>query len=161
MKRKITLFIVAMTALSATAQPHKVYAVEQENGAELLGYKDQNGHVIIEAKYVFATNFNDGVATVRTSYEENGNIINETGKIVANLADDYDEINLFNKGFTTVVKENKYGLINTKGKEIISPKYNWIETFGESFYLVREGNLYFGIYTNKGKQIVPPKFTMI
>ncbi len=63
--------------------------------------------------------------------------INQEGKIVIELkydyAYDFDENNL-----AVVMKDNKYGLINKMGEEILPIQYKTIDYKGEGFYFIKQ-----------------------
>ena len=66
--------------------------------------------------------------------------------------------------WTKVCKDKKYGFIDETGKEIVKPKYDLINNFGDkgigNWTLVRIGNKY-GFIDYSGKEIVKPKYDSI
>ena len=52
-------------------------------------------------------------------------------------------------------KDKLWGLINKKGEEFLSPKYNQIENFKKGFAIVEKNNLY-GVIDLYGDEVVPP-----
>ena len=52
----------------------------------------------------------------------------------------YDEISSFKDGVAQVQKGDKYGLIDSTGKEIVSPQYDFMaDEFHEGLVFVRQG----------------------
>ena len=50
---------------------------------------------------------------------------------------------------------DKWGLINKEGKEIVEPKYNYVHRFGENFKANLKGKIYY--FDKEGKEINQPK----
>lgn len=53
---------------------------------------------------------------------------------------EYDYIIQFREGLAQVKKEDKWGFINTEGKEIIPTKYDEVLELKKDFILLRKGN---------------------
>lgn len=95
------------------------------------GYFNANdGTVIVEPKYEHAWIFSDGLAAV----EEDGKIkfIDSTGKVVIENGLKYDsdcDRYVFHGGYLAVYsdKNNKYGLMDTKGKMALPAEYDYVE----------------------------------
>lgn len=122
-----------------------------ENGNK-FGLKDQNGKVLLEAKYDWIDDqfwlnnqpnyipitVCNGYKNIEYNYPNGGKwgIINKDGQEITPLK--YDEINLFNKDGLAVVKlNNKYGVISQEGKEIIPITYNEVVLLGEGIIKVK------------------------
>lgn len=84
----------------------------------------------------------------------------ETGKTVI-PAGKYTIIEMFWDGFSEglaqVIRDGKYGYINTDGKEVIPPKYEQAKGFSEGLAPVRMGDKW-GFIDKTGKEIVPAKY---
>lgn len=66
----------------------------------------------------------------------------------------YEEAEEFKNGYARVKKNGKWGVVNTKGKEVIACNYDMI-TFSSSFrWIVRKNNLYGIVSSLNGKEIV-------
>lgn len=82
-----------------------------------------------------------------------GEVINDSLTIEYNL--------VFNNGFSRISRDNKIGVINIKGKQVIPCEYSKIYDFENGYAKVKQdssfmyGNNKYGIVTNKGKLIVP------
>jgi len=90
-----------------------------ENG--LIGFKDKNGNVIVEAKYEYVNGFWKGVAGLRSGVQGayTWKKIDINGKIY-----DYDEVEGFEFGMSPVYKDGKYGFINTVGELVVPLNYD-------------------------------------
>lgn len=128
-------------------------------------FYNSEGKVVLKIsndKYRRLSDFHDGLAYFE--HLNNGNIdrkgfIDKNGNEVLNLTD-YQIVNNFSEGLAAVSKDgNKFGFINTKGKEIIPCQYEGYATEGETLQfndfhdgvcLVQTQN----IYINKNNEIV-------
>lgn len=63
----------------------------------------------------------------------------------------------FDNGFTKVFKNEKWAILNNKGKRITPFKYDEIEPFLEGMARVKKNDKY-GFVNEKGKEIIPPKY---
>ena len=73
----------------------------------------------------------------------------------------YDRIGKFNRGIALVWKNGKIGLIKQSGKEIVSPEYDKIGTFGNDAlaYTTKDGKA--GVINMEGKVIVANRYESI
>lgn len=69
----------------------------------------------------------------------------------------YDRVHFFSQGFALVKKGGKYGLLNTKGKEILPIVYDEINGCCEHMIAVREG--YSGFIHLPSRKIILPLCT--
>lgn len=131
-----------------------------------LGYVDKTGKVIKEPIYDEVTEFNEGLALVKKDGKVS--IIDMTGKIISTINKNYYGIGQFSEGLAGVsilVDKDKYitkyGFIDKTGKEIIPPKYDYIElengyqSFNNGFSIVGNFEEGKGIIDKTGKVIVP------
>jgi hypothetical protein len=72
----------------------------------------------------------------------------------------YDKIGTYHKGVATTKSEGKMGLIDAKGQEIVSPKYDFVEDFMEEYARVRIKDKV-GFINKEGTEIVPLKFRYV
>lgn len=101
---------------------------------KLKGYKNKSGKIIIPAQFEHAMRFNKyGIADVfRNEPGKRWHKINKSGQFVAQSYEidngpDYDV-----KGISRIIENKKVGYINTAGKIIIPPIYDWIGIFNYS-----------------------------
>jgi len=127
--------------------PQNYHAVSK-NGK--FGFVDKNNKTVIDYKYNFAKDFDNGIAKVRIGSRKKGKyfIINEKGE---EISERYDEIFDFEQKIAKVRNLDKIALIDQTGKRI-SDWYEKIETFKNNNALVVKENK-IGYINNKGELI--------
>jgi hypothetical protein len=81
----------------------------------------------------------------------------ETEVKITWLSKKYDDISEFHDGLAAVCLNNKWGFIDTTGREIIQPQYNIANAFSEGLAAVCSENGW-GFIDTTGKIIVPMKY---
>ena len=110
----------------------------------------QTGEVFAESKYNWIGSFYKGVAR---AYDKDGvTLVNKEGKQLVKSGK-YDSIEFFVEGMTCVSKDGKYGFIDTKGKEVVKPKYDFIGVLSEGISPAKEGDDWY-IINKKGEVLV-------
>ncbi len=118
------------------------------------GYVDQNGKEVVPPIYYSAGSFSDGVAVAYSKDDCTWHIIDKTGNVKAQLKG-YDNVGYsFSNGFIQVEKDDKYGLADATGKEVIPPTYDRIYGFNEGLARVEKDDKY-GFVDSTGKEVVP------
>ena len=103
------------------------------------GFIDKTGKVVIPFKYDWATNFTDGLACV--CLKGQSFYIDKTGSPA--LVPDYDMVFPFLANEAIVLSEDEgYGVIDSKGNEIVPCGYEWIEPTGYGSYWVSINDKY-------------------
>lgn len=104
--------------------------------------------------------FSDGYSYVGINY---GGFIDTNGRLltIQNI-DDYSDAFAFSEGLAAVMSKSsgKIGYINTSGKEVIKPQFDYACQFHEGLALVRIGELYFYINKFGNKQFEPFKIKL-
>ena len=132
------------------------FAIVELNGK--YGLINEVGQEIIEPKYDWVYKYEDYYSNILefngVILELNGRygVVNEKSQIVKLK---YDYVGDFDGDFATVRSNNKWGLINKEGKEIVEPKYNYVHRFGENFKANLKGKIYY--FDKEGKEINQPK----
>lgn len=130
------------------------------------GYKTEDGDVVIQAKYIGAEKFSEGMAAVRTSvlskdYSQDWGYIDIQGNVKIDFK--YITAYPFSEGLAAVGtwdNENRitiYSYIDKKGKEVIPLEYSDARPFSEGLAAVSKGEKY-GYINTKGKLEIPYKF---
>lgn len=173
-----------------TKEKYKESPIRTFNNGK-YGFNDQNGKIIVPAKYDMAYSFSNGITIVQvklngkwayinsrgeeiTAFKydkaehfvdgcaivatgKNGNyafgLIDSTGAEILALGS-YDFMFHFKNGLAAVEKNNKYGYINTKGKEIIPCIYDRSDGFNSKLaFTLLNGKE--GFIDQTGKEVVP------
>ena len=93
-----------------------------------MGYIDRRGKFVVNPQYDLAHEFSDGYGTVMNSGRFG--IIDAKGRVVfeARFA---DSLGLFGDGLVAVKTDDGWGFIDTTGKMVISPQFDWAGTFDQ------------------------------
>ncbi|MBK9511681.1 MAG: WG repeat-containing protein [Cytophagaceae bacterium] len=67
----------------------------------------------------------------------------------------------FENGYARVIKNNKYGLVDRDGKEIIKPQYEYLRSFNDDGLAIFQINKKFGLIDKTNKIVAPPKYSDI
>lgn len=130
---------------------------ELENGK--MGYIDNQGKVVIPAKYRFASEFSQGLAWVVEDNGEDPKIgyVDKTGKWV--ISPQFTVVQPFSEGLAAVSLDgNKYGFVDRTGKSIVSPQFDLVLPFSEGLASVSVNNQW-GFIDKTGKIVIPLQFT--
>ena len=153
--------ICLLTSLNTQAQ--KLIPFENKN--EYWGYKNEQGDIVIPAKFDFVYQFQADVAVV--SNKGLYGLIDKKGQVTIPIK--YANIEAYQR-YSIVTLGTKQGLIANKGKIIIPIKYQYIKVFSRTKYvsdaiaqkktkvyddLVVKINNRYGIINEQGKQILP------
>ena len=158
------------------------FEVENNNDVK-CGYKNDNGKVVVAAKYYSCGDFSEGMA--RVSLMKMGKVkgydgaedyedylymqgyINEAGRLVIPVEHqaplfygviiDYRD---FKEGLVAVYKNGKYGYMNKTGKMVIPYTYKTAGDFSDGRVVVSKNDKY-GVIDKTGKTIVPFKFNWL
>lgn len=125
------------------------------------GFLDKAGKEVIGLRYSGASHFSEGVAPVWD--KEGVKLIDKTGKVLA-VKSRYIEARSAGYGFIAVKdKNNKWGLINKTGKELVRPQYVNLLNFNE-YGLARvqtKGGVTgykYGLIDKTGREVLKPQY---
>lgn len=119
------------------------------------GFIDTSGNLVIDCKYDFAENFDNGISVVKTfSNEEPYGIkleyINKLGETIYSNSSIIME---YSEGLAIIKENDKYGFINSEGEIVIECKYDTADPFhngiarvglnNQSTYINKQGNTLF------------------
>ena len=139
-----------------------------------IGYRFDDGSVLVEPKYDSANKFVDGMALVNIgrSATEGGKwgFIDETGK--ETIALKYDAAKDFSEGFAAVnvggrrepngmFLGGKWFFIDKTGKEVFAARYDYASSFRDGVAVVAAGQYpaqRYGLIDKTGKQLAAPKY---
>ena len=126
----------------------------------LYGFENEEGKLMIEAKYTGVGNFFENRASV--SINDKWGFIDTHGKIIVPLI--YDYVDKFSFGMAYVKLNGKKGFVNKDGKLVIPIKYDHTSEFNEfglsnvGTIIATKGNLNinkYGLINKDGKEILP------
>jgi len=139
------------------------FLTEKEQEIELIPYRkgnkwgfcDKNKRIVIENKYNFVDQFNEGLACVNRSGKYG--FIDKIGKEIVTC--EYDYANSFEGGLATVRHNDKFGFINNKGREIIDCIYDNTYSFHEGYAGVKQSNKW-GLIDKPVRRWLPANMTI-
>lgn len=127
-------------------------AVEKDNK---YGYINENGNEIIPCEYDYLYEFSEGFAMVGDSNKKYSYIDKNNNPIVPYIYSSSSKP--FKNGYATVVKDYKFGMINSSGKEVIPCTFNYMLDYSEGLICVYKDNKY-GYIDINGNEIIPFKY---
>lgn len=109
-----------------------------------------------KTRYTQSLSFNGDLALVTTATGKLTYINTEYEEVLA--LDDAEEAGYFVEGLAKYKsKDGKWGFKNTKGKTVIDPEYDYVESFNEGYAMVRkriDGEDFRGIIDKNGDEIM-------
>ncbi len=176
--RKLIMILCVLGMGLEPLQAQKLKAVQNEKGR--YGFVAEDGTVVIKYKYDEATPFKNGIAKI--GKDGKYSLIDESGKIITKRK--YTYIGEFYNGicpvadggstkkgvtFTTgglmgneATSNNgeKWGLIDTSGKEILKPDYEAMGDLNQKLIYILKGKK-FGFINSSGSIVVKPIYNFI
>ncbi|MCH8904132.1 MAG: WG repeat-containing protein [Bacteroidetes bacterium] len=148
--KSINILIILVLSMQTNAQPLWGDLIPYRKG-ELWGYADTTGKIIIKPKYTYLSVFSSNLVSAR--YKGKKVLINKQGRLICK----YDYIGNLDNGYARISNDNKlWGLIDSLGKEIVSPCYRSIEKMSEGYAAVYKDK--YGYIDSTGKLKVPHKY---
>lgn len=121
------------------------------------GFANEEGKMVIEAKYDFVRDFHQGRAIVQLN-QKWGVIDQNGGEIVPVEYDFIDYLPNSNFQYFLLVKDGtKYGYLDREGKTVIETNYDEIGDFSENKLRVRIGSQW-GFLNKEGEWVIKPQF---
>jgi hypothetical protein len=94
----------------------------------LWGYVNFGAKPVIELQFENALTFSEGLAAVKDTASHLWGFINKQGIMV--IAPQFESvIESFNSGYASVRQNGRVGVINTSGKWVIEPKFDFVGKF--------------------------------
>ena len=134
------------------------YAAVEERGTNQYGVIDKTGKLIIPCiydSYEVYDSFKGGVAIVKKG--ELWGLVNMKGAVIAPFSYEWIDHSWNNRGWTTVRKAGKLGVLDISGKEIIPCSNQGVRVWGEGLIAVKNNGKW-GFFDEKGKQITPYEY---
>lgn len=124
---------------------------------EKWGYKDSEGKEVIPAKFLYAKDFEEGLAKVEAKKNRYG-YIDPTGKLV--IPAKFSAAGDFKDGIAWVRLGDKEGFIDKTGNAVIPIAYDEVENFHEDLASVKLGGKW-GFIDKSGKEVIPFTFQSV
>ena len=120
---------------------------------EKVGFINNKGTWVIEAKYVKVENFKNGFANVKT--EAGWGLIDKMGKII--LETSYQGVTDVHESKFGYKQNGAWGFMSVDGKIITDAKFSAIRDFSNGYAAVRIGELW-GLIDTSGKLVIDAQF---
>ncbi len=132
--------------------------VTQENGEKLWGFINDKNEFVIKPQYVIVDSFANKLALVLPKNVFKSVFIDQRGNIAIPSREDLRFTASFSEGFAPVYAKDKWGLIDTTGKVIVEPKFDYIRNFsnGLAFVSVGKGFNTLGGYIDRAGHLAVP-----
>ena len=138
----------------------------ESDRANLWGYIDAQGEIVIPARYYWAGDFSDGLAPVCFSKYPPGEwgYIDKSGRVV--IDGKFESAASFSEGLAKVgVGKNNFGYIDKKGEYVIQPRpFMMANPFHDGLAAIRGGEVRgqyykgFGFMDKAGKVVIAEEF---
>jgi hypothetical protein len=160
--------IVAAANLYAQEKYDKVYeyheglalvkkktGIKSESGFDEVkyGFIDENENEVIPLVYDYATNFQEGLASVKKDGKEG--FIDKNGNIIIQVR--YNLAKSFTEGMAAVMLQQKWGFVDREGNETVALQYDFAGNFSEGMAAVKKDGKY-GFIDKNGNVIIPFKY---
>lgn len=130
------------------------------------GYIDRTGKMVIEPSFCYAYGFYDGLAAVVLEHEGENELIDRSGKLVTEKAQEITSeparTGRFSEGLAAVYADpGQYGYIDTTGTMVIAPQsLESAQEFHDGLAIVmRDGKM--GVINKEGQMVVEPVYGII
>ena len=126
--------------------------------ADKYGFIDDNGNVVIDPQFDAALDFSEGLCAVKAG--DRLGYINKHGDFVILIETNNTKINRFVEGRAEIVRDGKYGFIDTLGQEIIPCIYDAVSDFTNGFTIVKSKGKY-GVINDNGDVVVDVRWNYL
>ncbi|MBW8361304.1 MAG: WG repeat-containing protein [Kaistella sp.] len=152
MKKLLTLCLLLAVLLLVKAQDLIPFEAKG-----YMGFKNNAGEVVIEARYKYPDDFYDGL--LLTSIDKKYGYVDISGKTVIPFL--YKGATDFYKGFAVIEIDNTVLIIDKTGKEVKKLKYTAIGFSADDVANVKLDGKYGTIVKNTGQELVPPTYELM
>lgn len=118
---------------------------------------DRNGNTIIEDKYKIIGDFTDGLALAKDK-DSSYFYIDKSGENA--FQQKYTEASVFKEGFARVKYKDKWQIIGSDGKVVLSPEYDSVGEPSDGKIIVRS-NYFYGLADENGKILAEPQYNEV
>lgn len=161
MSKKLGSFI-SMVAGTLVISSANVCLAADDDSAPRWGYINPSGAFAIEANFLSAGDFSEGLAPVKAEYKtKDGEVnsawgfIDKTGKTV--IEPQFDEVLPFSEGLAAFRKD-KWGFIDKSGKIVIEPQFESVRSFKSGLAGAAKDYVHWGFIDKTGAWKIEPRF---
>ena len=151
----ITAFLI--NACTSNEMPERTNLYRIMVG-DKYGFIDDNGSVVIDPQFDGALDFSEGLCAVKAG--DRKGYINKHGDFVIEIETDNTRIHNFVEGHAIIVRDGKYGFIDTAGQEIIPCTYDAVSNFTNGFSIVKANGKY-GVINDNGDVVVDVRWSYL
>jgi len=142
MKNIFLTILIAITTIGATSQTYLTQV--KPEGSKFWGYANEEGELIIPAKYKKCFPFSGGFAVVYINktysfIKPDGSLLNTKVKDFRLAKSSLFGLQGFSNGMVQVKLGDKWGYLNTEGELVIEAKYDDASFFSQGFAIVKIG----------------------
>lgn len=123
------------------------------NNEKGYGIINKSGQTILDARYAFIDNFDNGIAVFVDNNQ--AGILDNTGKVLIEAR--YEEIFRFDQKHYLIQQNGLKGLISNTGETVIPASYSAIDYFSEGLAPVMKTGKW-GFTDTQGEEIIPCQF---
>ncbi|MDP8175386.1 WG repeat-containing protein [Phocoenobacter skyensis] len=167
MIKKLITFILIVFSFSVFAQNEEMLFYFTKNAGEDIGVKDNNGKIIIPAKFWNYSGIEDGSVVednllsflgcpknIKPEKQTFGCVFDRKGKYLYQtfLYDNGPDFR--EEGYQRTVRNNKVGYANREGEIVIQPQFDFASSFNYGYARVCNGCYWENIDDKKHKRIV-------
>jgi hypothetical protein len=131
------------------------------------GYIDTSGKMVIGPEFTWAGDFSEGLAVVSRQYDWRSCVyIDRTGAVA--ITGPFSQASDFDNGLAAVSITPKspdgsrvadlWGVIDTSGRYVVPPIYQFVDTFREGLAAVQVDDGTFGYIDTSGRMAIAPQF---
>lgn len=126
----------------------------------LWGYKNENGQIVVAAKYKDAKDFSQdyAFASIESGLVDYYAIIDIEGNEIGDFK--YQDVQMFSEGLAAVKDGELWGFIDATGTKVIASEYSSVGNFSQDYAWVSVDNR-FGLINSRGDKVVEPSYDTI
>ncbi len=125
-----------------------------------VGFRNKEGELVIPHKYCYASDFSEGLSSVRKSrHGRFEGYINTNGELVIPM--EHSWCTAFHEGLAVVTDYyglKKYNVINKNGEYLPTKNYEQIELFNERMAAVQDNKGRWGYIDTTGEEVIPCQY---
>lgn len=130
--------------------------IEKYTFNEKSGYVRQDGKIMIEPQYTFLGEYTD--FTIASENGTDYGYLSKEGKTI--IPFEYSKVSIFNEGYATVCKQNKWYVIDPKNNIALATDMDYLGVYSDGLIPAKKNNKA-GFLSLNGKVVIPMKYDMV